>query len=142
MRFTEIHIGSRIKSTEKAGYYVTVQYVGNIAPQRVGPFFVHEEEYLLKFVNMLEQCLKIHIDKNEVDYGDEVSDFDVWSRAYTNTGTLNGEPCTDKDYDVINRIQFDARIADEGPFNEDVITNYVAEYYDPYSDTHTKITFS
>lgn len=149
--FTKIEIKEAITQEEiKPGYYVEVQhYYGDAdgnESQMVGPFYKGEENYLLSFCNMLEDCLKAYPTGRGggENYEDKLPEYATWAylEFWNDDFLLNGEVASDDDMEVIERVGFEA-IMDPTMtcfVHEATICSYEVKYYD--GSTYREVVLS
>lgn len=120
------------------GFYVDIEFMYGDADgytnRTVGPFYPNQKEYLIQFLNMLEDCLNAYPNGRggEDDYEDVVEELKIWDLAYEEDDTPDIDENLEK---VVEQIGFEWEY-DICGFGEAEIMSYNVTYYDKLTGYH------
>lgn len=120
------------------GFYVDIEFMYGDADgytnRTVGPFYPNQKEYLIQFLNMLEDCLNAYPNGRggEDDYEDVVEELKIWNITYEEDDTPDIDENLEK---VVEQIGFEWEY-DIYEFDETEITSYNVTYYDKLTGYH------
>lgn len=130
------------RKTIKEGYYVDIDFMYGDADGYVkktyGPFSEKEKEYLIHFLNTLEQCLNAFPrGRGGFDmYHDKVEELKIWDCSYDEDCSIDID---DDFFNIVERIGFEWELCPDDWGCQASIRSYNVKFFNTLDNQYYKV---